>query len=1390
MRLTVRALVFLFIAIVLSSPIRFAYAAEPLDPIATVEGVVQQTVEALTSAPLPTPATPSPQELQSRSDIRDARGAQIVSVTADAARAFVTAAHFEAQQLSNILSQTASAWSSFVSLANADFISRLSIANTPPHTPRVIAAAVANAPPGPTFSSSALPTPHLAAISGASSGRSNSLPSVTADSILGTSAGLTSYVSQDELSALANNLRSLIYQVAATDTVALTNPQIAANGNGVYYGEVAAPITQLNNVPINGLTASEIPDLSGSYLSTGGGTITGTLNVSTLIATTTSYTNFTATLATTTDATTTALAITGTTNALLSTNGIGSIIPTTIGNGLTYAGGVLSASFGTTTANNWTALQQFQNASTSLLSVYGPAYFGATATSSFASNGALTLSQALAITSGGTGWNTINSGSLLFGNGSSALATSSNLFWDSLNNRLGIGTSSPAAPLELYGSNSSTNLVTGGGIFEAITNTDQTAGNFDSLSYREVNSAGMEVTGTRVSGVFNSHVAGAESADLAFLTRNSGTLSEKMRILGNGNVGIGTTSPFSLLTVAGQSAAQNFDAFATNATSTFSGGVTFGGYVSGLTTSEIGGFSYATSTNFVTIAAWGDSLIYGTEPSVSFTSQLSQLTGYYVYNGGENGDTSAQIEARMVAANGKYGWPSIIWAGRNDITGSLSTDEPTILSAIASMVSALQSVGNSNYIVLSITNTDSEPSGSTNYNEIISINGTLASTYGSHYLDLREYLVQNGLSTAGLTPSATDLTDESEDIPPASLRWDGIHFNVIGNLVIAKFLQQNIGLLVTQPVAPPIVTTSNLTFLFQNPPTFAFVDSASGYSQNGLPILQASSTLSSIALGQGALNSSYTGTFDTALGPGALANVTTGGSNTAVGYFSLNANTTGNKNVGIGAYDLADNTTGTDNIALGFRSLFANTTGTSNVALGDNTLSNNTTGTRNVGIAANSALINNLTGSDNVAIGNVAENDNQSPTSTVAVGSFAANGSALYSNQGVVAIGYKSGFSFQTGSDYNTVIGYQAGFNLTTGSHNIFIGAEPTAGNANISTGSQNIGIGYNIALASSTASNQLDIGNFIYGTGLSGSGSNVSSAFVGLGTTTPYARLEVWGKDTASSTLAFNVVNNASTTVLAVFDGGNAQLSGTLTQSSDQRLKTNIQSLDASSSLSLIDALNPVTFNWIDSSEGTTPQLGFIAQQVQQIFPNLVSTTSPTALTPDGTLGLNYIGLIAPIVKAVQALYADVESLEQSVTGFAQKFTTNQLCVNKSDGTPVCVTGDQLSALLAAQGQPETASSSPAVGPVATTPPTIAINGDNPTYINFGDTYSDLGATVTGPQADLNLGIKTFLNGALVSNIVIDTSTAATDTIDYVATDQNGLTSTSTRTVIIETSP
>lgn len=69
----------------------------------------------------------------------------------------------------------------------------------------------------------------------------------------------------------------------------------------------------------------------------------------------------------------------------------------------------------------------------------------------------------------------------------------------------------------------------------------------------------------------------------------------------------------------------------------------------------------------------------------------------------------------------------------------------------------------------------------------------------------------------------------------------------------------------------------------------------------------------------------------------------------------------------------------------------------------------------------------------------------------------------------------------------------------------------------------------------------------------------NALGGGVGIGTTTPYSRLTVWGPDTASTT-AFQVVNNPSTTAFAVYDNGNATYAGSIFQSSDQRLKTNVQ--------------------------------------------------------------------------------------------------------------------------------------------------------------------------------------------------------------------------------------
>jgi hypothetical protein len=64
-----------------------------------------------------------------------------------------------------------------------------------------------------------------------------------------------------------------------------------------------------------------------------------------------------------------------------------------------------------------------------------------------------TFGAALPVASGGTGVTSFTAGYIPYGNGTSALGSSANLFWDSANSRLGLGTSTPNARLVVQQAN-------------------------------------------------------------------------------------------------------------------------------------------------------------------------------------------------------------------------------------------------------------------------------------------------------------------------------------------------------------------------------------------------------------------------------------------------------------------------------------------------------------------------------------------------------------------------------------------------------------------------------------------------------------------------------------------------------------------------------------------------------------------------------------------------------------------------------------------------------------------------------------------------------------------------------------------------------------------------
>ncbi len=100
----------------------------------------------------------------------------------------------------------------------------------------------------------------------------------------------------------------------------------------------------------------------------------------------------------------------------------------------------------------------------------------------------------------------------------------------------------------------------------------------------------------------------------------------------------------------------------------------------------------------------------------------------------------------------------------------------------------------------------------------------------------------------------------------------------------------------------------------------------------------------------------------------------------------------------------------------------------------------------------------------------------------------------------------------------------------------------------------------------------------------------------------------------------------------------GDIFYSGVMRDVSDKHEKKNIKPL--SGSLDQIIKLQGMSFVMINDDKNRR-ELGFVAQDVQKVFPNLVD------VTPNGRMGLNYIGLIAPITEAIKELDAKNLALE-----------------------------------------------------------------------------------------------------------------------------------------------
>jgi trimeric autotransporter adhesin len=418
---------------------------------------------------------------------------------------------------------------------------------------------------------------------------------------------------------------------------------------------------------------------------------------------------------------------------------------------------------------------------------------------------------------------------------------------------------------------------------------------------------------------------------------------------------------------------------------------------------------------------------------------------------------------------------------------------------------------------------------------------------------------------------------------------------------------------------------------------------------NGLTVGRGNASVSTnTAVGASALEDNQAGgTKNSAFGSAALANNTTGSSNSAFGQQALALTTTGAANTAVGDDALASNTTASSNTAVGWRALDANTTGGSNTAVGENALGANTTASQNIAVGYQAGY-GNTTGLGNTIMG------------------YQAGYTAGAGNNYNTFIGWQAGYAAArtSGNAVNTAIGYAAGSALTNGFYNTFIG--PASGNL-VTTGSKNTIIGgYNGnqgGLDIRTSDNYIVLSDGDGNPRAWGNGNghfcftnsstiyNVNNTCFDINQNQSDYTLQMINSNASAPYGAFvrfsgSDPNNTTSFIFGGYAGSSyiyrIYSNGTVAARSDARLKKNIE-LARNGYLEDLNQIEIVKYNWNSAQEGTPKELGWIAQQVETVFPGLVQTD----IAEDGTECKSVkLSVFTPmLIKALQELNAKVEA-------------------------------------------------------------------------------------------------------------------------------------------------